>query len=88
MAFGPGKIGLGLRPCETEADGNHIIVVSIGDGTQAQKAGQIAIGDAIYSVAGVNVVGKPKEAVITMIRGSARPVTIEYTPSRGNKTWR
>ena len=51
-------IGLGLRPCETEADGNHIIVVSIGDGSQAKKTGQIAIGDAIYSIGGVNVVGK------------------------------
>ena len=66
-------IGLGLQGCNTEADGNHIIVVSITEGSQAKQSGKIAIGDALYSVGDVNVVGKPVAAVFDLIRGSARP---------------
>ena len=57
-----------------------IELLQVNPGTQAEKHPQLSAGLILQSVAGVSVVGKAYQEVLTMIKAGGRPLSLTFVP--------
>ena len=76
--FPPGPLGISIA-----AKGEYSEIVSIkanedGSPSVAMRTSSVQIGDKVSKIAGEDVLGKPHELIIALLKASKRPVVVHF----------
>jgi len=84
--FPPGPLGISIA-----AKGEYSEIVSIkanedGSPSVAMRTSSVQIGDKVSKIAGEDVLGKPHELIIALLKASKRPVVVHFLGEASKKS--